>query len=141
MKRVETLAARAGPWYSQNDKDVFFGWLKKVKSVVQVRGRLHTVYMDFQVVKFNEKDLHEILALFRRYNVDLGQLAKLERRGNKQWFADKSQWWYVPVFRRKPKTVDELEHLAALLGPEAKARVRRARQSAKRMTARVSSGD
>jgi hypothetical protein len=132
MRHVETLAARAGPWYSQHDEDVFFRWLTKVKSVVRVHGRLHTLYIEVQVAQFDERDLREILALFRRYHVDLAQLAKLQRKTNSEWFRDESKWWHRPVFRRKAKKVDELEDLAALLGAEVKTRVRSARRRARR---------
>ena len=43
-------------------------------------------------------DLWQFLALFRRYGLDMRQLAKFETAQNRDWFRDPQMFWYAAVF-------------------------------------------
>jgi hypothetical protein len=47
-------------------------------------------------------DLRQLLAVCRRYGVDMRQLAKFETAKNRDWFRDPKSYWHQAVFG-KPK--------------------------------------
>jgi hypothetical protein len=98
MSETVTLRIAGSMYYSQHDEDVFFGWLKFVPSVASVRGELDELLIEVDVAKLSPNQLQELLALFRRYNIDLSSLAHLESDVNRGWLRDESKWWHQLLF-------------------------------------------
>jgi hypothetical protein len=99
MSDLVTLTILEGLYYSQHDENVFYKWLKRVRSVVRLHGESDKLFIEVRADKFDQKDLREMLALFRRYNIDLTALANLEHDTNRPWLCDESKWWYPLVFK------------------------------------------
>ena len=98
MTETATLKIQGPFYYSDHDENMFFMWLKRVRSFTRIHGELDTLFIEVNMDQFDPEDLREVLALFRRYGVDLATLAVLERDANRTWFRDESKWWYSLVF-------------------------------------------
>ncbi len=46
----------------------------------------------------SNESLRELIALFERYRIPMGQLAQFKTSRNESWFADPRAFWYRPVF-------------------------------------------
>ncbi|WP_090228960.1 hypothetical protein [Filomicrobium insigne] len=93
-----TLKADATRFYSSYDEDAFFGWLKAIGCVVNFYGRGKTLYIDVASGKLTEESLRELLALFRRYDVEMKQLAQFASDANHHWFSEPTKYWHSDVF-------------------------------------------
>jgi hypothetical protein len=95
---VELKMSPVGPFYSQLDEDAFFAWLSKIKCVSKFEGRLDVLRMEVCAAQLDAQDLRELLSLFRRYGVDLRQLAVFDREEFADWFRARVAYWYPLVF-------------------------------------------
>ncbi len=88
-----------GPSYlSEHDEAAFFYWLKRIPGVIGVRGSHETLTVRVRGRGLPDATLREFLALFRRYRIDIKQLARFESTTNRQWFRARSAYWYRAVF-------------------------------------------
>lgn len=86
-------------YYSYNDEDAFFEWIKKIKCIKSFEGAGDELYLDLVDRKLTETDLRELMALLYRYKVDMKQLARFLTPKNKKWFYDnKRAYWHRRVF-------------------------------------------
>lgn len=92
------IAAADVRFFSQGDEQAFFGWLDKLPFVVRYEGRGRTLYISINSVAVDEEGLREMLALFRRYEIGLRQLAAFDRDEFSGWFRNKQAYWYRDVF-------------------------------------------
>lgn len=103
-----TLVAYLVTYYSKGDEDAFFRWLKRIRCVTNFRGVCRELLIEVAPDQVDYKALREFIGLFRRYGVDMRQLAVFETTENAEWFRDKQKFWYEPVFgktkikRRQP---------------------------------------
>jgi hypothetical protein len=92
------LHATGVRFYSAADEDAFFSWLKKLPFVRRAEGRGLSLYIDVNPLSIDEDGLRELLALFRRYEVDLAQLIVFDRDEFSDWFRDPRTYWHKAVF-------------------------------------------
>ena len=89
-----------GPHYGSDlDEATFFEWLERIPCVDSVGGELGDVHIELKAGPVDDASLHELLALFHRYRLDLSLLARFETPQNRSWFAVPGKYWYDGVFR------------------------------------------
>jgi hypothetical protein len=87
-----------GPYYSPGDERAFFEWVRRISCVHRVWGMGDELYLEVPRRRISNACLRELLALFRRYEVEMAQLAQFENRFNREWFKNPSASWYKAVF-------------------------------------------
>jgi len=92
------LRATGVRFYSQGDEAAFFAWLAKLDCVERYEGRGLSLLISINAAAVDEDGLRELLSLFRRYEVELKQLAVFDRSEFAEWFRDKRAYWYKEVF-------------------------------------------
>ena len=95
------LAAQCVPYYSAGDEEAFFEWLDKIDCVEGCKGRGDVLLISVNRAELDEEGLRELLALFRRYGVDLRQLRAFDSDGFAAWFRDPEAFWHAQVFGEK----------------------------------------
>lgn len=101
MNTLPTLIELEAPgvrFYSQGDEQAFFEWLDKLPFVERYEGRGRILYISANLLAVDEDGLREILALFRRYDVGLRQLAAFDRDEFSDWFRNEQAYWYKDIF-------------------------------------------
>jgi hypothetical protein len=83
---------------SQRDEAAFFYWLKRIPGVFAVTGSVRTLTVRIEGRRLSDEALREFLALFRRYRIEMRQLARFETTANRRWFRKRSAYWYRGVF-------------------------------------------
>jgi len=76
--------------YSQIDEDLFFAWIKRIPCVVTFDGRKDELYLYMRDNNISNLELLELLALFRRYHIDMQQLEVFVNEHNRWWFYNES---------------------------------------------------
>jgi hypothetical protein len=61
-------------FYSPNDEAVFFEWMGRIKCVVGISGDGDEIRLKIKRRKISNSNLRDLIALFRRYCIDLTQL-------------------------------------------------------------------
>lgn len=97
-KELVELEARSVRFYSECDEAAFFEWLKKLSCVRKIQGQGAGIFISVDPVQVDEEALRELLSLFRRYEVDLRQLAEFDRDEFVDWFHDSKAYWFTHVF-------------------------------------------
>lgn len=92
------LQATGVRFFSQGDEAAFFGWLNSQPFVVHIEGRGSTLFIKVDLSAVDEDGLRELLALFRRYGVDLSQLIVFDRDEFAEWFRRADAYWHQAVF-------------------------------------------
>jgi hypothetical protein len=92
------LQATGVRFYSPGDEAAFFGWLGKLPFVERYEGRGLTLYISVNAMAVDEDGLRDLLALFRRYGVELKQLAVFDREEFADWFRNEQAYWHKEVF-------------------------------------------
>lgn len=101
-EKVIQLEARSVRFFSPHDEAAFFEWLGKVRCVKKIEGRDASLFVSVDLPAVDELALRELLSLFRRYNVDMRQLARLDRDEFAEWFHESNAYWYKGVFGQGP---------------------------------------
>lgn len=92
------LQATEVMFFSQGDEAAFFGWLESLPFVERIEGRGRTLFIKIDSSAIDEDGLRELLALFRRYGVDMAQLIAFDREEFVEWFCCPEAYWYNNVF-------------------------------------------
>jgi hypothetical protein len=96
------LNVRGPRYFSPGDEKAFFDWLECIPCVEGVRGRLTDLHITLQRPP-GDRQLRELIAVFRRYGMDMKALAVLKTNRNAVWFAEnKNAYWHAQMFG-KPK--------------------------------------
>ena len=93
------LSAKRVWYYSECDEAAFFEWLDKLPCVKRYEGELDVLNIYVDEAKVDESALRELLALFRRYAVEMKQLRVFDREEFAAWFRDPRAYWHTPVFQ------------------------------------------
>jgi hypothetical protein len=106
MKKDFFLTTQCGWFYSPVDEDLFFDWIKKIPSIIHFKGIGTNLLLYFKSKRISARDLKELIALFRRYKIDMKELKIFLNKGNKEWFYEKSKKadWHKKVFGAVKKT-------------------------------------
>jgi hypothetical protein len=89
-----------GPYFSPGDERAFFEWVNRIPCVSRLEGEGEELRLHVNGRRVNQTCLRELIALFHRYGVSMGQLAQFETLSNQSWFRNPAAFWYVPVFGR-----------------------------------------
>lgn len=73
-------------FYSENDENAFFEWIKKFEHIERFWGKGNELYLEFANNDISIDKLIELTALFARYKIDLNQLAVFKNEINKELF-------------------------------------------------------
>lgn len=92
------LEATGVRFFSQGDEGAFFNWLRSLPFIKHFEGRGLTLYISVNSLAVDEDGLRELLALFRRYNIELAQLAVFDRDEFADWFRSVEAYWYKDIF-------------------------------------------
>ncbi len=95
---IITLEADSIKYFSQYDEESFFEWLGKLSCVKKFEGQGTVLYIDVDLDAVDEYSLRDILALFRRYNISMKQLAIFDRAEFADWFRNEKKYWYKDIF-------------------------------------------
>ena len=96
---MSTLVASQVKFYSDQDEDVFFGWLKSISCVQDIRGVGDNIEIEVDDKKVDSPALRELIAICTRYEIEMSQLALLETDQNRAWFAGNPKaFWFEKVF-------------------------------------------
>ena len=84
--------------YSQNDKEVFREWLKKIDCIDSFEGTYDELSIEISVDDPHDHNLRDLLGLFCRYDIEMLQLKLFLTEENKHWFCNKNAYWIQKVF-------------------------------------------
>jgi hypothetical protein len=73
-------------FYTHVDEEQCFRWIKKIKSINTADGIGRELHLIMKSNKIPNKDLLELIGLFRRYNFDIKQLKVFMNEDNKAVF-------------------------------------------------------
>jgi hypothetical protein len=93
-----TLLAKRVWYYSEYDEAALFEWLDKLPCVRRYDGELDVLNIYVDSAKVDERALRELLALFRRYSIEMKQLKVFDRDEFSSWFRDPQAYWHAGVF-------------------------------------------
>lgn len=96
--RQIVLVARRVWYYSEHDEAAFFEWLDKLACVEKYEGQLDVLNIYVDQAQMDAGSLYEILALFRRYRVDMAQLRAFDRDEFASWFRNPQSYWFKDIF-------------------------------------------
>jgi len=90
-------------FYSPGDEAAFFESIGSIKAIRKTEGIGDTLFLHIPK-RLSNAALRELIALFRRYHIDMSQLAQFRSDTNREWFADPRSFWYQSVFANPSKT-------------------------------------
>jgi hypothetical protein len=85
-------------FYHLSDERAFFEWLTRIPCVQSCEGDGNRGLVVRLKRRPGKDDLRQLVALCRRYGVDMKQLGKFETAKNRVWFRDPQTPWYRAVF-------------------------------------------
>ena len=95
-------------YHSMIDEEMFFQWVRKIKSITKIVGEGYDLYLFFESANIPYLDLLEITGLFYRYKiVDMRQLQIFINESNREKYSRKQSFWHYRVFgtKKNPKIV------------------------------------
>ncbi len=98
-KNKKPIICKSVLFYSQKDEAAFFEWIKKIDCIDNISGAGNELYLHVASVILHDYDLRELVALFKRYNINMKQLKIFLNEDNKKWFQNKTAYWYKKVFQ------------------------------------------
>ena len=75
-----------------------FEWLDKLACVEKYEGELDALNIYVNQARVDAGSVYELLALFRRYGVDMAQLRVFDREEFASWFRNPKSHWFKEVF-------------------------------------------
>ena len=85
-------------FYHPADERAFFEWLQRIPCVASLSGDGRRGLVVRLKRRPGNDDLRQLIALCRRYGVDMRQLAKFETDHNRVWFRDPRAFWHRAIF-------------------------------------------
>ncbi len=73
-------------FFSQNDEDLMFAWLDKVKSIKGSKGNGRELRLFLNDKNIPLEDLWDLMGVFTRYNFDYSQLEVFKTKENEKWY-------------------------------------------------------
>lgn len=92
---------------SQLDEKHLFVWAREISCVVGWE-------QDTLVIKsrrISQDNLRDLIALFWRYNIPMGQLAQFRNSANEAWFTAPEMYWHKKVFGLQSNSSFERDEL------------------------------
>jgi len=95
---IELLVPGPLFYWCQLDEDLFFAGLKKILCVTQVAGRERSLLVHVDDSAVTDDDLHNLIGLFTRYELDVSVLKALINDANRQWVTRGNAYWHSRMF-------------------------------------------
>lgn len=73
-------------FYTQNDENLCFGWIKKISCIEKIEGIGRELRLHISSPSISNNDLLDLMGLFDRYRFDANQLKIFMNENNKEWF-------------------------------------------------------
>jgi hypothetical protein len=73
-------------FYTQNDEDICFEWIKKIKCIKKYVGVGRELHLYISSNNISNDNLLDLMGLFDRYKFDSSQLKIFMNDKNKDWF-------------------------------------------------------
>jgi len=102
-RNMVELQADSVVFYSRQDEASFFAWLQQLPCVVDVAGKGRILHIQVERQRVDDEALTELLALFHRYQVDMGQLRVFDERRFARWFRRRQSYWHDAVFGQQER--------------------------------------
>ena len=83
---------------SQLDEKHLFSWALEIPCVL----RWEQDQLVVRSLRVSKVDLHDLIALLRRYNVPMQQLVQFRNSTNEVWFTAPGAYWHQRVFGQEP---------------------------------------
>lgn len=96
-KKIKIEAKRV-TYFSAYDEAAFFEWLDKIASICSVEGRGFSISITADYDNTTEEELRELLSLFQRYGISMGQLIAFDKLEFSEWFHDERAYWFSHIF-------------------------------------------
>ena len=93
------MEAKSVVWFSPNDEYAFFDWLERIECVTAVYGEHTSIFVDVDANALTQMEFRELIAIFRRYQIDLSQLRSLDTPAAREWLKNVTADWKRQVFR------------------------------------------
>lgn len=84
-------------FYAPYDKDAFFEYIAKIKSIIEVKGKKDSIYLTIDK-NVHDDDLYNMIGLLRRYAIEMNQLRVLLDKSQKELFDRCSHGYSVSVY-------------------------------------------
>jgi hypothetical protein len=88
MKKQIILICSPLKFYSQNDEDLCFEWIKKIKCIKKHAGVGRELHLHIASKNIPYNDLLDLMGLFARYKYDTNQLKIFMNDENKNLFDE-----------------------------------------------------
>jgi len=85
-------------YYSKGDEAAFFGWLHSISGVTHVQGRGCELAIFLRSKRLSATSLRELIALYKRYEGNMSELAQFANQSNSTWFQAPNAYWHKAVF-------------------------------------------
>lgn len=95
---MRLICPQPNPYWSQLDESHFFGWLREVEGVIEVRGLPEGLSVYFDTPTLSDSALRDLIALLRRYNLPMSFLRAQLTPENEHWFKSPQAFWYGELF-------------------------------------------
>lgn len=74
-------------FYTKNDEDLCFEWIKKIKCIKKFKGMVRELHLFVSSKKIQNEELLDFIGLFDRYKFDSAQLKIFMNEENKHLFS------------------------------------------------------
>lgn len=86
-------------FYAYSDEKNFFRWLKSIRAVKDIAGQASGgLLLTLDVPNLDDDDLMDMIALFKRYDLDMSCLRAQLTKDNEHWFKNSDRFWYKTIF-------------------------------------------
>jgi hypothetical protein len=87
-------------YYSENDRDMFFKWVRSIECVEKVEEDKNKLHLYICSDELHDQDLRDLIGLLYRYKAnDMKQLKMFLTEDNKRWFYGNTKgFWHRRVF-------------------------------------------
>jgi hypothetical protein len=98
MTQEVDLHARRVYFFSQEDEAAFFGWIKRMPCIARYAGIGGTIHIHVDPGHVDDDALRELIALFRRYEIEMKQLLVFVNESNRAWVTRPGSYWFGRMF-------------------------------------------
>jgi hypothetical protein len=87
MKTTITIVCTPLEFYTQNDESLLFNWIKKIRSIKNIKGIGNKLHLYLESQNIPNKDLLDLMGIFDRYQFNNAEQLKIFMNDdNKEWF-------------------------------------------------------
>ena len=87
-------------FYSYLDEKHFFYWLEEIPAVKNVLGVISGLELTI-IQPLDQPNLRDLIAVMKRYQLDMTCLADFCTPENEFWFRDPEKYWHTDIFGKK----------------------------------------